>query len=97
MKKNRIMKNVAVGLVVFLSGCFVAMGAETVAAEQAQENPVKIYTQNELGAVRTYTIKDFDTGVQYIVVRDLSHGGIAITPRLNSNGSLYGSQPIDLN
>lgn len=97
MTKNKIIKRAAVGLIGFLSGCFIALGAATVTAEQAQENPVKIYTQDELGAVRTYTIKDFDTGVQYVVVRDLSHGGIAITPRLNSNGSLYGSQPIEQN
>lgn len=97
MKKNKIMRRVAVGLVCFLSGCFIALGAATATAEQGQENPVKIYTQNELGAVRTYTVKDYDTGVQYVVVRDLSHGGIAITPRLNSNGSLYGSQPIEQN
>lgn len=93
---NRIVRVTAVGLVGFLTGCFIALAAVTAGAE-GQENPVKIFTQNHLGSVESYTIRDYDTDVQYIVVRDCRGGGIAITPRLYSDGSLYGSRPIDKN
>ena len=67
-----------------------ACSTSVVSAEQI--HPLKIWAQNENGQCETYCVIDENTGVNYVVVvRDTtSRGdGIAITPRLNADGSLY--------
>ena len=63
-----------------------------VIAEQTR--PLKIWLENENGHMVTYHMVDERTGVNYVVVENQIHhgGGIAITPRLNTDGSLYVSR-----
>lgn len=70
----------------FLGAC----SANTASAEQTW--PLKIWKQNENGSVSTYHLVDSDTGVNYVVVTAQNYSNtmtIAITPRLNADGSLY--------
>lgn len=56
---------------------------------------VSITEQNENGKYETLCVVDEDTGVNYIVVSGEMYSksvGIAITPRLNADGSLYTSK-----
>lgn len=65
-----------------------ACAVTTVSAEQTW--PLKIWAQNENGVLKTWNLKDEETGVEYIVVTTNSHrGGTCITPRLNIDGTLY--------
>ena len=64
----------------------------TIAAEAEQTGPIKIWFENENGPYNTLCIVDENTGVNYIVAafHVYGHGGsVAITPRLNSDGTLY--------
>ena len=55
-----------------------------------QEKPLKIWFENENREYETLCVVDEETGVNYIVVSKCSYeSGIAITPRLNADGSLY--------
>lgn len=78
---------------IVLSMCMMFMlGAccvQDVSAEQ--KNPIKIWGENQNGLYYTLNVVDENTGVNYIVVGvDHSHGcGVAITPRLNADGTLY--------
>lgn len=76
--------------------CFVMfiLGAcsvnNTAFAEQTM--PLKIWVQNDNGPFHTLCVVDEDTGVNYVVVSTERGNGeysIAITPRLNANGTLY--------
>lgn len=74
-------------LCVVLGACSVTMvGAE-------QNRPVKIWPENTNRSYETAIIVDENTGVNYIVASGelycKSRGGIAITPRLNEDGTLY--------
>lgn len=65
---------------------------KSVIAEQTK--PLKIWLQNENGDYSTFYVVDENTGVNYVVVSaEASYGdrskSIAITPRLNADGSLY--------
>lgn len=84
MKKKYL--SLIIGITIgFLVGC-----GSTVLAEQ--NNPLKIWFENSNGKMETYCLVDDITGVNYIVVSgELYQKGIgtAITPRLNSDGSLY--------
>ena len=73
-------------------GLFLGTCGSTVYAEQ--QYPLKIWKQNENGMCATWNIVDEETGVNYIVVttdnKYSSQGqSIAITPRLNADGTLY--------
>lgn len=60
-----------------------------------QNNPIKIWPENENGPYRTLCVVDEETGVNYIVTAIEAYGrwyGIAITPRYNNDGSLYASK-----
>ena len=64
---------------------------QDVIAEQTR--PLKIWFENENGGYETLCVVDEETGVNYIVVSKYRHeSGIAITPRLNEDGSLYVSR-----
>lgn len=73
---------------VFFLGACMPMSA---IAEQTR--PLKIWMQNENGSYQTLCIVDEDTGVNYVVVGRGYTGrfecAVAITPRLNTDGSLY--------
>lgn len=73
-------------LCIVLGACSVTMvGAE-------QNRPVKIWLENTNGSYETAIIVDEKTGVNYIIASGELHGksrGIAITPRLNKDGTLY--------
>lgn len=79
--------------------CLMAMfllGACTTSKAHAEQTwPLKIWYQNSNGAYHTYCVEDGDTGVNYVVVSTERGNGeysIAITPRLNADGSLYVSK-----
>ena len=73
-------------LCIILGACSVTMvGAE-------QNRPVKIWLENTNGSYETAIIVDEKTGVNYIIASGELHSksrGIAITPRLNGDGTLY--------
>lgn len=73
-------------LCVVLGACSVTMiGAE-------QNRPIKIWLENTNGSYETAIIVDENTGVNYIIASGELYGksrGIAITPRLNKDGTLY--------
>lgn len=83
---KRIVIIVCMVLCVVLGACSVTMvGAE-------QNRPVKIWLENTNGSYETAIIVDENTGVNYIIASGELYGksrGIAITPRLNKDGTLY--------
>ena len=83
---KRVLLFLSLIMMFFIGVCSTAV----VTAEQTQ--PIKIWKQNENGKYETLHIVDEDTGVNYIVVSGELYSksvGIAITPRLNADGSLY--------
>ena len=84
------MKKILVIISMIAMFLFGACSATNVNAEQ--NNPIKIWFQNTNSAYHTLKVVDDDTGVNYIVVsteRDNGEYSIAITPRLNADGTLY--------
>lgn len=80
---------VVVIAVLIIIGLFA--GILAVKADAAQDYPLKIYEQNNLGPYyRTLLVIDEATGVNYVVMR--FGESISITPRLNADGSLYVSK-----
>lgn len=68
----------------FLGSC------STGAASAEQEYAIKIWKHNDNGHLKSWVVEDDVTGVNYIVVStDMYDGGVAITPRLYSDGALY--------
>ena len=61
-----------------------------VVAEQ-KEYHLTLLDKNDYGEIETMVLLDEVTGVHYIVVNNNTHhgGGITITPRLNTDGSLF--------
>lgn len=95
MKKFVSVILVVVIAVLILLGIFG--GVLAMEADAAQDYPLKIWKQNENGRFMTLNLVDESTGVNYIVVAAESHYGdktttVAITPRLNADGSLYVSK-----
>ena len=73
-------------MALMLIGC----AAKADAAEQT--SPLKIWGQNTNGAYHTAVVVDDETGVNYVVVSTSCYSNaipIAITPRLNADGTLY--------
>lgn len=85
-------KNMAIVLTTAMVSCGV-MGCVLPAVAE-QKWPLKIWVQNENGRTFTWNLVDDDTGVQYIVVttEGTHSNSVAITPRLNSDGTLYVKQ-----
>lgn len=80
--------------VVCLMSMFLLGACATTMASAEQTYPLKIWKQNDNGAMHTFCLVDDDTKVNYIVVsteRGNGEHSIAITPRLNADGSLYTS------
>lgn len=83
-------RNILLALTLVICGIFVGACANTASA--AQDWPLKIWKQNTNGKMETFCVVDEDTGVNYVVV-GTDEGpycpAIAITPRLNPDGSLF--------
>lgn len=83
-------KTIIMSATLLVSG-FILGACGTIATAE-QKRPLKIWFENENGKMETYCLVDENTGVNYIVVSgELYQKGIgtAITPRLNTDGSLY--------
>ena len=68
------------------------IGCCTEAEAAEQTSPLKIWGQNTNGAYHTAVVVDDETGVNYVVVSTSCYSNaipIAITPRLNADGTLY--------
>lgn len=82
--------------IIFAAGfvlCGFIVGACGSTVKARQDEPLKIWKENDNGHTHTYQLVDEKTGVNYIVVTvGNAENGIAITPRLNHNGSLYTSK-----
>lgn len=73
---------------------FLLGACSTVGSNAEQPWPIQIWKHNENGKYETLCVVDEDTGVNYIVVSGELYQksvGIAITPRLNADGTLYTS------
>lgn len=71
------------------------MAFTMIGAKKEQTAPVKIWGQNENGCYNTLLVVDDETGVNYIVVSTIRYSyaaPVAITPRLNADGTLYVSK-----
>lgn len=76
-----------------LGGCV----GSTAVAKESQDYPLKIWAQNKNGNYMTMNVVDEETGVNYVVVAARNGSAyrsstVAITPRLNADGSLYVSK-----
>lgn len=85
------MKRIAIVVCMILC---ILLGACSVTMVNADQNrPVKIWAENTNGRYNTLIVVDENTGVNYIVVSGGYDGeyvrAIAITPRLNEDGTLY--------
>lgn len=74
---------------------FVFGACSTTVARAEQNYPIKIWAQNSNGKYETLCVVDEETGVNYIVISGELYQkgiGLGVTPRLNSDGSLYISE-----
>lgn len=89
------MKKIIGTLICILMFILGACSTVIVNASEEQINPIRIMFQNENTSYedvywKTWLVVDRDTGVNYIIAStNRFDGGIAITPRLNKDGSLY--------
>ena len=68
------------------------LGAFSTNTYAEQTYPLKIWEKYNHGKIETFCLVDENTGVNYIVVNGKLNSkpvGVAITPRLNEDGSLY--------
>lgn len=87
------MKNIKIlGISLLLIVTFMLGACSQTQTFADQLNPIKIWLQNENGTTKTYIVVDDNTGVNYIVVGMNNYGGISVTPRLNTDGTLYTSK-----
>ena len=80
--------------VIIIVICLV-LAVTMIGAAKEQTNPIKIWMQNENGYFYTLIVVDDETGVNYIVVSTDRYSKavpVAITPRLNADGTLYVSK-----
>lgn len=79
-----------IGIILCCLTMFI-LGACSVGVVSAEQTgPFKIWAQNENMSLKTWNLKDEETGVEYIVVNTHSdRGGTCITPRFNADGTLY--------
>ena len=95
--KNRFLHNfkdykriACILLCAVMSLMLIGCCAKAEAAEQIA--PLDIFWQNTKGAYHTLVVVDSETGVNYVVVSTERGNGeysIAITPRLNADGTPY--------
>lgn len=95
--KNRFLRNVKdykriACIVLCAVMAFMLFGCCAKADAAEQTSPLKIWGQNTNGAYHTAVVVDDETGVNYVVVSTSCYSNaipIAITPRLNADGTLY--------
>ena len=85
---KQIKKHLIVIMAVFCGFLMGACGLQAVNAEQ--ENPIKIWEQNENGQLHTALVVDEEKGMEYIVAyvkysKGHSAEGISIMPRLSGD------------
>lgn len=93
----KIWQRILITVMAILLAVLLAIGVfftMTITADAAQDRPLKIWFENENSQYKTFNLVDENTGVNYIVVSAVSLYGdktttVAITPRLNTDGSLY--------
>ena len=69
--------------------CFIFGACMPIVANAEQEYPLKVWKHNVNGRYTTLCVVDGNTGVNYVVVSGNYDYTVAITPRLNADGSLY--------
>lgn len=95
--KNRLLRNVKyckriICIVLCAVMALMLIGCGSKAEAVGQEAPLKIWHQNTNRDYHTFVVVDDETGVHYVVVSGHIQGNsvsIAITPRLNADGTLY--------
>ena len=93
---KKILSKISMLLVGLIVGVTITACATDVIAEQTY--PLKIWKENDNGMCSTWTVVDDYTGVNYVVVTTWYSSGnsggrsVAITPRLNADGTLYVSK-----
>lgn len=88
--RKRLMSILCLVTMFLLGAC----ASPIIESAAEQMHPIKIWKHNENGKYETLCVVDEATGVNYIVVSGELYQksvGIAITPRLNADGSLYTS------
>lgn len=89
---NSIKKFITICICILIGFIIGACGNESIAS---QDNPLKIWQHNRNGQMETWCVVDENTGVNYVVVAPSyssnghKYDGVCITPRLNSDGTLY--------
>lgn len=81
-----------IGIILCCIFMFLLGACATSTTSAKQENPIKIWFQNENGAYETLCVVDENTGVNYIVVGiewGNDYSSVAICPRYNADGTLY--------
>ena len=96
MKLNK-MKTTIIAIAFLISGFILgACGEQALAANDSSENSFVMYHEFDMNKSTHYerilSLVDNDTGVNYIVVTNGFDRSIAITPRLNADGTLYTSE-----
>lgn len=79
-------------LLLMLAFVFILVACTITVARAEQNYPIKIWAQNSNGKYETLCVVDEETGVNYIVISGELYQkgiGLGVTPRLNSDGSLY--------
>lgn len=82
-------------LLLMLVPGFILGACANTAVIAEQNYPIKIWAQNSNGKYETLCVVDEETGVNYIVISGELYQkgiGLGVTPRLNSDGSLYVSE-----
>lgn len=82
-------------LLLMLAFVFILVACTITVARAEQNYPIKIWAQNSNGKYETLCVVDEETGVNYIVISGELYQkgiGLGVTPRLNSDGSLYVSE-----
>ena len=81
------MKRIA--LIACLIFAFLLGACMPIVANAEQNYPLKVWKHNVNGRYTTLCVVDENTGVNYVVVSGNYDYTVAITPRLNADGSLY--------
>ena len=88
--RNVLVLGIIFSVILMLTSCTSDNKPSNTTANQT----LKINNDN-LFWVSSTLLVDEETGVNYIVVSNLSDGGIMITPRYNADGTLYITNKAD--
>ena len=80
-------------LAIALAASVMLLGCGTAAAATAENDATPAFFMEFVDKYRDFDIyQDMETGVQYIVYKEYSHGGYSwfgMVPRYNADGTLY--------